>query len=82
MTKSLYPRCQMVFFPVVCGEKLSGEAAILTSGFFSRSSRSRLHRSIFTANNRKKTCFVDLLYFIASYCVRLKAETEAILVRG
>ena len=37
------------FFPVVCGED-----AIVTSGKKTRSSRSRLRRSIFAANNREK----------------------------
>ena len=40
------------FFPCCLRRKLSGEAA--TSGFFSRQSRSRLRRSIFAANNKKK----------------------------
>ena len=38
-----------VFFPVVCRKKLSGDGVIVTS-----SSRSRLRRSVFAANNRKK----------------------------
>ena len=61
-----YPGCQTVFFllfAVKIERRSASSKSVLmegrfvtavTRGFYSRSSRSRLRRSIFTANNRKK----------------------------